>query len=261
MEQLSVSSAKAGLVQTMSARTSILACANPKYSRFNPYKSLKEQIDIPDSTLSRFDLVFALTDKIEVEHDTELATALLNKNNFEEEVLDLIPTDLFKKYVTYAKLEIFPVLTQEAKDRLVEFYVMTRQSASQNDSAKPITARDLKAIERLTIARAKTELRETATIDDVNCAIRIYCKSLETIGLTPETRGELENVLSDAEVQVINDTEQMLMARMEAENTDKVNDGIIDSIRHEVGILYYGLGFDSKTILSEAVKNVKNKIK
>ena len=76
MEQLSVSSAKAGLVQTMTARTSILAVANPKYSRFKDDKSFKEQLDIAESTLSRFDLIFALTDSINEVNDKELATEL-----------------------------------------------------------------------------------------------------------------------------------------------------------------------------------------
>jgi len=261
MEQLSVSSAKAGLVQTMSARTSILACANPKYSRFNPYKSIKEQIDIPESTLSRFDLVFALNDRIDEDHDTELATALLNKDTLVEDGIELIPTDLFKKYITYAKLECFPVLDDNAKNTLIDFYVDTRQSAKQDNSSKPITARDLKAIERLTIARAKTELRDVATVDDAKDSIRIYCKSLETIGLTPETRGELENVLSDAEIQVVNDVENMLVARMTADNLKRINKNVIESVKHEVGVICYGLGFNSKTILDEAVRNVKNKIK
>ena len=65
MEQSSVSSAKAGMVQTMSARTSILAAANPKYSKFIREKDIREQLDIVDSNLSRFDLIFVLEDKIE----------------------------------------------------------------------------------------------------------------------------------------------------------------------------------------------------
>lgn len=260
MEQLSVASAKAGLVQNMSARTSLLAIANPKYSRFNPYKSIKEQINIPDSTLSRFDLVFALNDVIDEEKDTRLATALLNSNDRDTDV-ELIPEDLFKKYIQYAKLEIFPVLDDKAKTRLIDFYVTTRQSAKGDNSTKPITARDLKSLERLTIARAKCELRETATIDDAECAIRIYCKSLETIGLTPETRGELENVLSDAEIQVVTDIENMIITKMQAEDTNQLTKNIMDGVRHEVGALCHGLGFNRETILNTAVRNVKRKFK
>lgn len=258
MEQLTVSSTKAGLVQTMSARTSILAIANPKYGRFNPYKSVNEQINIPDSTLSRFDLVFALNDKIEVEHDMELAGALLNKNSISED-LDLIDEELFKKYITYAKLEVFPVLSDDAKKLLVDFYVSTRQSAKQDNSSKPITARDLLSLERLTIARAKTELRDTATVNDAECAIRIYCKALESIGLTPETRGELEVVKSDAETKLIVDTENMIKSQMEVLNTTVVTDEVINNIKHEVGVLCYGMGFNRDEIINEAVNNIKSK--
>ena len=259
MEQLTVSSTKAGLVQTMSARTSILAIANPKYSRFNPYKTINEQINIPDSTLSRFDLVFALNDKIEVEHDTELANALLNKNDREDKI-EPLDDDLFKKYVSYAKLEVFPVLTQEAKQVLIEFYVDTRQTAKQDNSSKPITARDLLSLERLTIARAKTELRDIATVEDAKCAIRIYCKSLESIGLTPETRGELENVLSDAEMQLVNDTESMIKAQMELKGASYVNDEVLTGVRQEVGVLCYGLGFNRDKIIETAVKNIRKEL-
>ena len=230
MEQLSVSSTKAGLVQTMTARTSIIACANPKYSRFNPYKDTKEQINIPDSTLSRFDLVFALNDEINESKDTNLAKSLLNKSELLNDT-DLIDESLFKKYITYAKLECFPKLTEEAKRLLINFYVTTRQSAKQNNSAKPITARDLKALERLTIERAKTELRNEATVEDGRCAIRIYCSALKTIGLSPETAGELQQVLSDAEIQIVNDAEKMILAQLKMNNTVDMN-----YIKHEIGV-------------------------
>lgn len=256
MEQLTVSSTKAGLVQTMSARTSILAIANPKYSRFNPYKTINDQINIPDSTLSRFDLVFALNDFIEVEHDTELATALLNKNNNDND-LDLINDELFQKYITYAKLEVFPVLTDAAKQILISFYVSTRQAAKEDNSSKPITARDLLSLERLTIARAKTELRDKATVGDAECAINIYCEALKSIGLTPETRGELENVLSDAEIKLVNDAEAMIKAQMESHGVSKVTDTVLSLVNHEVGVLCHGLGFDKEVIIDTAVKNIK----
>ncbi|WP_458454393.1 ATP-binding protein [Methanobrevibacter sp.] len=259
MEQLTVSSTKAGLVQTMSARTSIVACANPKYSRFNPYKPIKEQINIPESTLSRFDLVFALNDRIEREHDTELATSLLNKDDLVEDV-DIIDTELFKKYITYAKLEVFPRLNDEAKNRLINFYVDTRQSALKNDSAKPITARDLKALERLTIMRAKTELRNVATVTDAENSIRIYCKALETIGLSPETKGELENVLSDAEAQVVNDAEQMITAKMQQYDISNVNELLLSDIRHEIKLLCHSLNLDNgEELINIALGNVRSK--
>ena len=261
MEQLTVSSAKAGLVQTMSARTSIIACANPKYSRFTDYKDLKEQIDIPDSTLSRFDLVFKLTDEVNVDKDTKLANSLLNKSELLNDV-DLIDDELFKKYVTYAKLEIFPVLDDDAKKQLVDFYVTTRQTALKSDSAKPITARDLKALERLTIMRAKTELREIATLEDSKCAIRLYCEALGTIGLTPETAGEKENVLSDVEIGAVNDIEKMITAKMQQYDIQSVDDLILGDIKYEAGLLCHNLGLsmNGEELINIAIGNVRKKV-
>jgi len=262
MEQLTVSSAKAGLVQTMSARTSIIAIANPKYSRWTEYKDLKEQINIPDSTLSRFDLVFKLTDNVDVDKDTRLATALLNKDSLLDDV-DLIDVELFKKYITYAKLEIFPKLNDEAKEMLIDFYVSTRQSALLNDSAKPVTARDLKALERLTIMRAKTELRTTATVEDSRCAIQLYCNALQTIGLTPETAGAKENILSNAEIEAVNDIEKMITAKMSQYSITDVNDLIISDITKEAKLLSHSLdlGLTGEEIMKKALGNVRRKIK
>ena len=252
MEQLSVSSAKAGLVQTMTARTSILACANPKYSRFNKYKPINEQIDIPDSNLSRFDLVFALEDNIEVAKDRKLATNLLRKQGFVNDV-EVIDLELFKKYITYAKTECFPVLDDEACRHLVDFYVKTRQSAAESDSAKPITTRDLMAMERLTIAHAKTELREVATIDDAKEAIRIYNEALKTIGLTPETAGERENVRSDSEMKLVVEAENMIRHLRIA---GMVENDIAVHVRSEIGVLAKGMKCNLDSILEEAFTNV-----
>ena len=256
MEQLRVSGAKAGLVQNMSARTSILACANPKYSKFSRYKNLKEQIDIPDSNLSRFDLVFALEDIINADKDRELATNLLNKTNFTSNV-DVIPDDVFKKYITYAKMECFPELSDEAKDLLTEFYVNTRSVAQRDDSAKPITARDLKAIERLSIAKAKTRLSSVVTADDARNAIRVYSKALESIGLSPETAGVLETVWSDSEMKLVNEAEAMLKTRMKM-NDNILDDGVMKEVRFELGPRCKEAGCDLDMIFEEAVSNVTN---
>ena len=252
MEQLSVSSAKAGLVQTMTARTSILAAANPKYSRFNKYKSINEQIDIPDSNLSRFDLVFALEDNIDESKDRKLATNLLRKEKFVREV-EVIEEELFKKYITYAKTECFPRLDSKACKCLVNFYVQTRQSALVDDSAKPITTRDLMAMERLAIARAKTELRDIATLDDAKEAIRIYSEALKTIGLTPETAGERENVRSDSEIELVVEAEKMIRLLRGA---DMFEDEIVERVKSELEKLVKDDKCDLDSILKEAFKNV-----
>lgn len=258
MEQSSVSSAKAGLVQVMSARTSILAGANPKYSKFDPYKLYRDQLDIPESNLSRFDLIFVLTDDVNKEKDSKLADALLNKDYIvdESEILDI---DLFKKYITWIKANCFPVLSKDAKILLREFYVDTRQTALDTSDGKPITPRDLKALERLTIARAKCEYRQEATIKDAIEAIDIYKAALSGLGLTLATAGELHGIHSQDELSVISDMENMIRTNLDMEGGTLSS----ETIRHleiECGALCHEKGINREGIFDIAYSNVKKSL-
>ena len=258
MEQLSVSSAKAGLVQTMTARTSILAVANPKYSRFKDDKSFKEQLDIAESTLSRFDLIFALTDSINEVDDKELATALLSNSSKDDE-LEVLSDDCFKKYITYMKANCFPVLTDEVIDVLSEFYVTVRQEASQSYDGKPITARDLKSLERLTIARAKCEGRDYTELSDAEEAIRIYTESLETLGLSVTTAGELQSIMSDEEFEIINDIELMIKSEADFEGFPLSNE-TLSKLEFECGLKCHGTSLDSEQVFRKCLLRVKNSL-
>ena len=258
MEQLSVSSAKAGLVQTMSARTSILAGANPKYSKFDPYKSYREQLDIPESNLSRFDLIFVLEDAIDETKDSNLADALLNKDFILDES-ELLDVDLFKKYVTWVKGNCFPVLSDDAKVLLREFYVNTRQEAKNSSDGKPITARDLKALERLTIARAKCENRSAATINDAIEAIDLYSDALRGLGLTPETAGELVGIKSESELSVISSIETMIKNNLDVEG-GSLSAETIRNIEIECGMLCHEKGINQDGIFDLAYENVKKSL-
>ena len=258
MEQLRVSSAKAGLVQTMTARTSILAVANPKYSRFKDDKSFKEQLDIAESTLSRFDLIFALTDSINEIKDKELATALLSNSSKDDE-LEVLSDDCFKKYITYMKANCFPVLTDEVIDMLSEFYVTVRQEASKSYEGKPITARDLKSLERLTIARAKCEGRDYTELSDAEEAIRIYTESLESLGLTITTAGELQSIMSDEEFEIINDIELMIKSEAEYEGFPLSNESL-SKLEFECGLKCHGTSLDSEQVFRKCLLKVKNSL-
>ena len=236
MEQSTVSSAKAGLLQVMSARTSILAGANPKYSKFDPYKLYREQLDIP----------------------SKLADALLNKDFIldESEILDI---DIFKKYITWIKANCFPVLSKDAKILLREFYVDTRKTALETSDGKPITPRDLKALERLTIARAKCEYRQEANINDAIEAIDLYKEALSGLGLTLATAGELHGVYSENELSVISDMENMIRSNMDIEGIPLS----AESIRHlemECGVLCHEKGINREGIFDIAYSNVKKSL-
>ena len=258
MGQLSVSSAKAGLVQTMSARTSILAGANPKYSKFNKFNPYRDQLDIPESNLSRFDLIFVLEDEVDETKDSNLAEALLNKNFIlgNDEIIDV---DLFKKYITWVKGNCFPVLSDDAKVLLRDFYVNTRQEAENNNDGKPITARDLKALERLSIARAKCENRSEATIEDAIEAIEIYSGALTALGLNLLTAGDLSGVKSNDELSVISSMEAMIRSNMDVEG-GVLSSETIKHLKIECGMMCHEKGINDNGIFEISYENVKKSL-
>ena len=254
MEQLTVSIAKAGIVQTMTARTSILAGANPKYSRFVPERSLTEQLDIPQSTISRFDLIYVMNDEVDYDTDLDKARKILS-HNWEISSDDRIDSDLLKKYINYSKNNVFPTLSEEAIEYISVFYAKTRQiSKNEEDVGKPITMRELNAIKRLATARAKVELRDVVTIDDAKEAIRIYSKSLEGLGLSLSTVGELQNVHSKIEMDIISKAENEI--REVFEEYGKISKEQEDAI---IIILRSNFNYDVskiKKLFKEAYRNV-----
>lgn len=253
MEQLTLSIAKAGIVQTMTARTSVLAGANPKYSKFVPTRSLEEQLDIPQSTISRFDLIYVMNDEVDYDTDLDKARKIL-RHEFENGI-ETIDNDTLKKYINFAKNNIFPTLSDEAIEYISVFYAKTRRmSMMEEDIGKPITMRELTAIKRLATARAKVELRDVVTIDDAKEAIRIYSKSLEGLGLSLSTVGELQNVHSQMEMNIIGMAEDEI--RELYEEYGKINkeqeDAIIillrSSFNHDVANI--------KKLFKEAHRNI-----
>lgn len=87
MEQQTVSVAKAGIIATLNARTSILASANPRESRYNKKLSVVENIQLPPTLLSRFDLIYLVLDNPNRESDARLArhlVAMYSKSRMEK---------------------------------------------------------------------------------------------------------------------------------------------------------------------------------
>lgn len=186
MEQGSVSIAKASIVATLPAKTSVLAAGNPKYGRFDPYIALREQIELPEPLLSRFDLKFALRDIPKKEIDEKIVEHIEKTRFFEKDKItkEVIPTALFKKYIAYARKNVFPKLTKEAFERIKEFFLETREKSSET-SAITITLRQFEALIRLAQASAKTRLSNEVTVDDAERAIRLMVTSLKQFGFDP----------------------------------------------------------------------------
>ena len=73
-----MSIAKAGIICSLNARTSILAAANPRDSHYSPNASLVENVQLPPTLLSRFDLIFVIIDRPDDYNDRKLARHLVS---------------------------------------------------------------------------------------------------------------------------------------------------------------------------------------
>jgi replicative DNA helicase Mcm len=190
MEQQQISVSKANIQATLNAQTSILAAGNPKLGRFDPYEPIPEQINIGDTLLSRFDFIFPVKDEPDKEKDTKLSSQVLQNHLDPEETDAEIPQDELRRYVAYAK-GLRPDLTQEAADKIQDFYVSMRAGGDDENDGVPITARQLEALVRIAEASARAELKEEVEVSDAQRAIDILKYSLEQVGVDPET-GEFD---------------------------------------------------------------------
>lgn len=203
MEQQSISVAKAGITATLKSRCALLGAANPKYGRFDDFAPIGEQINMPPSLLSRFDLIFIMTDRPDQKRDAAIADHILKAHSIGELVArhtkDPIPgvneeyitqqlkpvtpeidPQIFRKYVAYAKRTCFPMLSAEAKDGLTSYYLRLRGLA---DSSKPVpvTARQLEALVRLAEASARVRLSPDITKEDASRVIHIVDACLRQV--------------------------------------------------------------------------------
>jgi len=187
MEQQTISIAKANIIATLPAMTTILAGGNPKLGRFDPYLPIKEQIDIPETILSRFDLKFALRDIPNPDTDAKVTEHILLSRHFGGvESEPIISNDLYKKYVAYARKNCHPKLSREAADEIKQFYLSLRERSGE-DSPIAITPRQYEALIRMAEASAKIQLRNEVTKEDALRAITLMKASLRQFGFEHET--------------------------------------------------------------------------
>lgn len=196
MEQQTVSVAKAGIITTLNARTSILASANPIGSRYNPDLPVPQNIDLPPTLLSRFDLVYLILDRVDEKNDRRLARHLLSMYledapQSAQTKEDVLPVEFLTAYISYARAHVHPVLTQEAGRELVEAYVDMRKLGQDVRAAeKRITAttRQLESMIRLAEAHAKMRLSPEVGVDDVREAVRLIRSALKTAATDAQGR-------------------------------------------------------------------------
>ncbi|HLE75722.1 MAG TPA: minichromosome maintenance protein MCM [Candidatus Bathyarchaeia archaeon] len=183
MEQHTVSVAKGGIVATLNARTAILAAANPALGRYEPHRTVAENISLPVTILSRFDLIFVLRDVPNKEADEKMTAHILEIHRKGASPVEApIGSELMRKYVSYAKT-IKPVLSRDALKRLGDFYLAMRAASESEGSPVAITARQLESLVRISEARARVALRKEVTAEDAEAAVTIMKRSLEEVGI------------------------------------------------------------------------------
>jgi replicative DNA helicase Mcm len=183
MEQHTVSVAKGGIVATLNARAAILAAGNPALGRYEPYRTVAENIALPVTILSRFDLIFVLRDEPEKELDTKMSEHILNLHmTGAVPVESPVPPELLRKYISYAR-NFKPVLAKEALERLRDFYLEMRSASEAEGTPIAITARQLESMVRLAEARARVAFRKEVLAEDAEAAIAIMKRSLEEVGI------------------------------------------------------------------------------
>ena len=191
MAQQQISVAKANVQATLRAETTVLAAANPKFGRFDPYKPIAGQINMPPTLINRFDLIFPIRDLPNKETDTKIATHVLNLQINPSASEPEIPRLLLKKYISYVRQKVFPKLDKTAMDEIKDFYVSLRniQTFGEEQAVRPIpiNARQLEALVRLAEASARVRLSNLANRSDAKRAIRILKYCLQQVGIDPET--------------------------------------------------------------------------
>jgi len=194
LEQQTISISKANIQATLRAETTVLAAANPKFGRFDPYEILAKQIDLPSTLINRFDLIFPVKDLPNVDKDEKLASFILklHKDSSLQSIegsSSRLETNQIKRYVAYAKQNIFPKLTDQALTEIKNYFVSMRNSGNTEDKVQsiPISARQLEGLVRLAEASARTRLSQTVTKKDALRSIDLLHHCLTLIGLDTET--------------------------------------------------------------------------
>ena len=199
MEQQRISISKAGINASLRTRCAILAAANPKKGKFEPVSEIPftSQINLSPPLVSRFDVIWLLTDDADENKDAKIANHIIkNRLRGVSELLvnegsasdpskssaelkkssneaDMLPRELIRKYIAHAKRTVHPNLTDEARDLIVKFYIETRKKGGNASDSVSITARSLEALARLAEASARIRLSQEATVVDAERAITL----------------------------------------------------------------------------------------
>ena len=185
MEQQTASIAKGGIVATLNARASILAAANPMYGKYDSFKNITENVNLPVPLLTRFDLIFVVRDKPSKERDTQIAQHIINLHTPSGiDKKSQIDSETLTKYLAYVK-RINPILTKEAEEKILDYYMKMRNVEAEEMIT--VTPRQLEGLIRLATARARLLMKNQVDSDDAQRAIDLLQSMFEVAGIDVNT--------------------------------------------------------------------------
>lgn len=214
LEQQTVSISKANIQATLNAETTLLAAANPKHGRFDSYEKVAKQINLPSTLINRFDLIFPIRDLPNKERDEALATFILEMHQDKPVDAPILELEFVRKYISYARQNVFPELTDNAFSKIKSYFVKMRNQENNGDNKNkpiPISARQLQGLVRLAEASARTRLSEMVLDIDVDRAIELTDYFLLEIGTDPKTgKIDIDRFASDTSASDRSDISKIL---------------------------------------------------
>lgn len=187
MEQQVVTVNKAGINAELNCRCAIGAAGNPKDGKWDPYRTILNNMDLPVTILNRFDLIWIIVDSSTDAQDEAAAKHVLSYHS-EQAKIPPIDQRTIKQYILHAR-HLKPTLPPAVTAKIQGFYMSIRKQGREPDNKNSImiTLRQLESIIRVTEAHARLHLRDEATEEDADVAISLIKRSLQTAGMDPDT--------------------------------------------------------------------------
>ncbi len=155
------------------------------YGKYDPFKNITENVNLPIPLLTRFDLIFVVRDIPSKEKDEKIARHIIELHTSQgTDQRSVIDIDLLTKYLSYAKRSS-PNLTKEAEEKILEYYLQMRNVESEEMIT--VTPRQLEGIIRLSTARARLLMKDEVELEDAERAIFLLQSMLEDAGVDVNT--------------------------------------------------------------------------
>ena len=187
-------------------------------SRYNARLSVVENIKLPPTLLSRFDLIYLILDKPNPESDRRLARHLVSlyfdASERSENDIRGVSQDFLRDYILYARSNIHPELSADAGEYLIRCYLEMRALGNRGTKTISATPRQLESMIRISQALAKMRLSATVNIDEVKEAVRLMKVATQTAATDPRTGTIDMDLINTGRTAIDKDLVHMLTEQM-----------------------------------------------